>query len=313
MSRFYDALREASRSGQSLTGSASEPEWNAIEIDGIDIPPLPDISPIPEAIETPAAAPVEPWSTPAADMDDVAALIDPLAPARPEKAPVPPVRISIDRTARLIPNVVNPAIVEHYRRLRTKILQARGTQSFRTLMVTSPSPQEGKTVTTLNLALSFAMLPGFKVAVIDGDLRRGSLGKWLGIEDHPGFGNLIEGSATLDQVICKSDDIPLHFIVAGNSTTAPAELLHSPQLAAHLRRIGEEFTLVLVDSPPVNMLTDTQLIASKCDAVLLVVRAFSTTRKSLEQAARELAPHRIIGAVMNGGVNARLNSRYGYY
>lgn len=308
MSRFYDALREASRSGQPLAGNASEPEWNATEIEGIELPPIPDIAPVVDGNAAAPAALDEPWITPAIEeLSSFAA-----APQHGTLGTETPV--SLDQKARLIPNVVNPVVVEHYRRLRTKILQARGTQEFRTVVVTSASPQEGKTVTTLNLALSFAMLPAFKVVVVDGDLRRGSLGKWLGVTDRPGLSNLIEGSATLQDVVFKSDDIPIHFIVAGNSKTASAELLQSPQLGSHFRRMGEQFTLVLIDSPPVNLLTDAQLIASKCDAVLMVARAFSTTKKAFEQAARELASFRILGTVLNGGTRGQLSSRYnGYY
>jgi Mrp family chromosome partitioning ATPase len=76
----------------------------------------------------------------------------------------------------------------------------------------------------------------------------------------------------------------------------------------------EEFDLVLVDSPPVNLITDAQLLAGKCDAVLLIARAFSTTRTALEQAARELNAFRIIGTVLNGGTRPNLYRRYsGYY
>ena len=309
MSRFYDALREASRSGQPLTGNASEPEWNAVELDGIELPPLPEISPvIDEPVAAAAPALDEPWASPV--VEEFSSFTE-----APQRGPLgTEMHVALDQKARLIPNVVNPVVVEHYRRLRTKILQARKTQEFRTLVITSASPQEGKTVTTLNLALSFALLPEYKVVVVDGDMRRGSLGKWLSVKDRPGLRNLIEGSATLQDVVFKSDEIPIHFVVAGNSKKAPAELLQSPHLGSHFRRISEQFTLAIIDSPPVNLLTDAQLIASKCDAVLMVARAFSTTKKAFELAARELAPFRVIGTVLNGGTRAQLSSRYnGYY
>jgi Mrp family chromosome partitioning ATPase len=112
-------------------------------------------------------------------------------------------RAKLDRRARLIPNTVDRTVVEHYRRLRTKLVQEHGKKPFGSVMVTSPNAQEGKSVTTLNLALSFAMLPSVRVLVIDGDLRRGSLGKWLGVHDRPGLSNLIEGSAAMNDVILK--------------------------------------------------------------------------------------------------------------
>ena len=206
-------------------------------------------------------------------------------------------------------------VVEHYRRLRTKLLQQHAEQPFKSLLVASPSPQEGKTVTALNLALSFSMLPDFKVLIVDGDLRRGTVGKLLGVDDHPGLSNMIEGTATLDDVVLQCRDVPLHFLLRGNSKLPAAELLHS---TARLRDlfdyITEKFDLVVVDSSPVNIITDAQLLAENCDAVMVVARAFSTTRKSLEQTVRELSAFRIVGTVLNGGTRAQLYRRYnGYY
>jgi Mrp family chromosome partitioning ATPase len=85
-------------------------------------------------------------------------------------------------------------------------------------------------------------------------------------------------------------------------------------LNTQLRRLSEEFSIVLVDSPPVNLMTDTQLLAAGCDAVLLVARAFSTTRKSLEKAIQDLQPFRVVGSVLNGVSRSQRLRRYrGYY
>jgi capsular exopolysaccharide synthesis family protein len=225
--------------------------------------------------------------------------------------------VVLDEKARLIPHTVDPSVVEHYRRLRTKILQQQSNEHFRILMVTSPGPQEGKTVTVVNLGISFALLPSFKVLMVDGDLRRGSLGSWLGIEeDTPGLSNLVDGSATLEDVVLRCDDTPFAFVVRGNSKASPAELLNSPQLPGHFRAMAKHFDLVLVDSPPVNLLTDTQLLATGCDAILLIARAFATTNKALKNAIQDLAPFNVIGTVLNGGPKSRLgwrNRAYYYY
>ena len=208
------------------------------------------------------------------------------------------VKASLNRTARIIPNALDPAVVEHYRRLRTKIMQQQSERSFRSVIVTGASPQEGKSVTTLNLALSFAMLASYKVLVVDGDLRRGTLGAWLGLDScHMGLSNLIDGSAAFDDVLLRSNDIPMQFIVRG---TAEVPELQSCQLDKHFRKMTERFDLVLVDSPPVNLIADVQMLAASCDAVLLVARAFYTTRKLFEKAAQDLLPFRVIGTVLNG-------------
>jgi capsular exopolysaccharide synthesis family protein len=166
----------------------------------------------------------------------------------------------------------------------------------------------------MNLGLSLAMLPDYKVLIVDGDLRRGSLGRWLGVDNQPGLSNLVDGSATIEHSIFKCDDRPLHFMLRGTSPIVPGELLQSPNLTSIYRRLGESFDLILVDSPPVNLMTDTQLLAGACDAVLLIARAYSTNRKGFEKAVQDLRGFRIIGTVLNGGARPRRSSRYkGYF
>ena len=291
MSRIFEALKEARR--QRDSGVADDPVWQAVRVPDAQAsaptPALPRNADI--------AVPAMEKAAPEANTQKVAIATD--AQAR------------LDQGARLLPHAVSPTVIEHYRRLRTKILQQQEVKPFRSLVVTSASPQEGKTVTVLNLALSFSALPGFRVLVIDGDLRRGTLGDWLGADDHQaGLSNVLQGSAALEDVVLRSDHIPMHFIVRGN-----AELhdLHSSHFAGHFQRLGELYDLVLIDSPPANLLADVQLLADNSDAVLLVARAFATTRKSLEKAAQELAPFRIIGAVLNAGVAQRPGRYSGYY
>ena len=222
-----------------------------------------------------------------------------------------PERIHLDKHARLIPHTTDRIVVERYRMLRTKILQEREKKFFRSLVVTSANPQEGKTVTVLNLALSFAALPSFKVLVVDGDMRKGTLGDWLGVDrDRPGLSNLIEGSARLDQVLLKSDELALHVMPRGNAHICD---LQSSQFDSYFRQMVGEYDLVLVDTPPVNVITDVQIMAASCDAILLIARAFSTTTKSLEEAVEKLHTFRLIGTVLNGGTARRSRKYQGYY
>jgi capsular exopolysaccharide synthesis family protein len=222
--------------------------------------------------------------------------------------------IVFNECARLIPYSENSIVLEHYRRLRTKILQQHEIKAFQSVVIASAAPQEGKTVTTLNLGLSFAMLPACKVLVIDGDLRRGTIAKWLNLSpDRAGFSDLIEGSASIDDVILATDQTPARFMLAGNSTIPPAELLHSPRLGSSLRRLGEHFDLILIDSAPLSLVADAQILAAQCDAVILATRAFQTSTKSLEHVAKELEGFRIIGAVLNGGAPVKEYRYGGYY
>jgi len=297
MSRFYQALREASRAGTAGAGDVPKPE-----------------RPVGNSLGNSPAAPradQAPPKTQSLSLEEELAA----ATAAPQRGLF---RISskakLDQHARVIPNAVDQAVVEHYRRLRTKVMQQQAAKPFHSVMVTSAGPQEGKTVTVLNLGLSFAMLPDFKVLVVDGDIRRGSLGKWLGADDNRGLSNLVDGSAGLDEVVLKNDDLAVHFMSRGNSPVSAAELLHSPHLGHCIQKMSEYFSLVLIDSPPVNLVADAQLLAASCDAVLLVVRAFVTTRKSLERTVQDLQSFRVLGTLLNCGTRAQLDGRYrGYY
>ncbi len=305
MSRFYQVLKEASRDRQNTSGEAGEGDWGASGIGEID-PPLRNDIGVSEA------------AAPAAVLEDQPRGAAPEELLHFESRPPDgsigtQAKVTLDQKARLIPHAVDPAVLEHYRTLRTKILQLQSQKTFRSLIVTSPSPQEGKTVTVLNLGLCFAMLPSFKILVVDGDLRRGSLGHWLGMDNGPGLSNLIDGSAKLEDVVWKSDESSMNFMLRGTSEVPPGELLQSSRLQSHLLRMTEMFDLVLVDSPPVNLMADAQLLAANCDALLLIARAFSTTRKSFEKAVQNLLPFRVIGTVLNAGTTPTSRKYRGYY
>jgi protein-tyrosine kinase len=300
MSRFYRALQEASPDLAAVGAFENgKPEGDAAKVL--------DYAAALESIE-PADAPTD--ETPSGSEERTPVL--PAGGSRSDLSGIP-ARVVLNQSTPLIPHAVDVAVVEYYRRLRAKIIQEQERKPFCSVVVTSPAPQDGKSVTALNLALSFGMLPSYRVLLVDGDLRKGSLEKMLGVGDHPGLNNLIEGSAELEDVVLKCDEIPVYFMTRGSAATPPAELLHSSRLVPQLRKMTEHFSLVLVDSPPVNLVADAQLLAAGCDAVLLIARAFATTRKALQKAVQDLSPYRMIGTVLNQGMRAELYRHYKHY
>src|ERR1700722_13513750 len=261
MSRVFDALQEAARHRGS-NGVTSEPVWTELGITPATAP-IPKIEKEVMPVRASSVAPSLPAAmvleaietTPEVEADEVED-----ATSHEHLLDGPSGKILLDKTARLIPHTTDPIIVERYRMLRTKILQEREKKFFRSLVVTSAGPQEGKTVTVLNLALSFAALPSFKVLVVDGDMRKGTLGDWLGIDrDRPGLSNLLEGSAGLEQVLLKSEELSLHVIPRGNAHICD---LQSSQFDRCFRQLSDQFDLVLIDTPPVNLITDVQIMAA---------------------------------------------------
>jgi capsular exopolysaccharide synthesis family protein len=297
MSRFFETLKEASR-------SQPNPE------------PAPDVRPADQAMAATAAfvfPPLAEVPVPETEPADPAFTQDEL-PATRNGFRVQTISFHLDKKVPLIPHTVDNSIVEQYRRLRTKIQQQHTQLPIASILVASPGPGEGKTLTAINLGLSFAMLSTMRVLVVDGDLRKGTVGKWLGVDDLPGFSNVIEGSATLEEVIFKAEELPVHFMFRGTSKKNSAELLNSRVLPQAMDRLKRDFDLVIVDSPPVNLIADAQMLAGSCDGVLLVARAFKTSNKAFQRMLKDLQPFRIVGTVLNGGMRAQLyHNYYGNY
>jgi protein-tyrosine kinase len=299
MSRFYEALKQA---GRSLQGEQENPLLE-----------LPESSA--EFVDAEQSAAELPSGGLPTEVLDASA--EHTIPSRP----VPQngflgilTEGLLDEKVRSIPNAVEPMLVEHYRQLRTKIIQQQEKKPFRSLLVTSANPKEGKTLTTLNLALSFGMLPSYRVLVVDGDLRRGQLSRWLGIQDRAGLANLLAGTSRLEEVVFRSSAIPFQFMGLGTSKLPPPELVHSSRWPSRIREISEHFDLTLVDSPPANLVADAQLLAAGCDAVLLVARAFRTSRETFESVWHDFQSYRVIGTVLNGGPLTGSYRHYkGYY
>lgn len=301
MSRFLDTLREVSRSQVVPAEIPPNGQAEGAPTDRLDRFPLVDLPDVTEPMMHEATARVE------LRRDELPPINT--APQQ-DGVTVKPVEMHVDRKTPLMPHTMDSSIVEQYRKLRTKIQQQHAVKPIRSLLIASPGPGEGKTVTVMNLGLSFAMLPDFKVLVIDGDLRKSTVAKWLGTQQLPGLSNLIEGSCQPEDVIFKSENFPLYVMVAGTSERPSAELLTSPRLPELIRRMSQHFDLVLVDSPPVNLITDAQMLASSCDAILLVARAFSTGTKAFQKTLTELQHCRIVGTILNAGMRARDYTKY---
>jgi len=325
MSRFVETLKEASRlqqlqsqlSPENKTGDHKTGDQGTTELAGFPSPAITEPPKPPQPVEavaqqapTPAAAPPQPQNGPpevnrgstGTGMPGIAGLNGFSGKS---------IKVILDRKVPLIPHTLDNSIVEQYRRLRTKIQQQHAAKPIRSILVASPGPGDGKTVTTINLALSFAMLSDMRVLVIDGDLRKGTVGKWLGLTNQPGFSNVIDGTLSLEDAILKPEELSLHFMLSGTSKRSSAELLNSPVLPETMQRLTEHFDLVLVDSPPVNLIADAQMLAGSCDGVLLVARAFRTTSEAFQKMQDDLLPFRIIGTVLNGGMQAQ--GYRGYY
>jgi protein-tyrosine kinase len=197
----------------------------------------------------------------------------------------------------------NPSLSSHgaeqFRTLRSRLYQLRGTQSLKTLLVTSAVPGEGKTFVTANLAQAIVRQPDRRALIIDADLRCARLHLPLGAPTSPGLTDYLRGEADEMAVIQHGQEGNLCFIAGGSEVTDPSELLSNGRLRKLLDRVTPVFDWVILDSPPCVPIADASILAEMLDGVLLVVRAGSTPAAIAERARQELQGKNVVGVVLN--------------
>jgi capsular exopolysaccharide synthesis family protein len=191
------------------------------------------------------------------------------------------------------------AYTEQYRALRTKILEAGERMQMRAIVVTSAGIAEGKTLTALNLAWLLAQTEGVRALVIDSDLRRPCATDYLGIDTQFGLSEVLGGQISLEDAIVRLEPAGLHLLPGGKPRDDVAELLSGPSYARILNDVRRMFDYIIIDAPPLGIFTDANVLMSRADGGLLVVRAgktrFSTVDKLLEQMPKD----RLLGVVLN--------------
>lgn len=206
------------------------------------------------------------------------------------------------------------SLAEAYRQLRTSVLLSTAGHAPKTLLVTSSVPSEGKTTTAVNTAISLSQT-GAKVLVIDGDMRRPRLHNIFEIENRQGLSTILSSESSEDEIlsmITQHEDGNLYLLTSGPVPPNPAELIGSDQMRRLIGTLEDNFTHIVIDSPPIASFTDGVLIAAMVDGVLLVVHAGKSSR-GIVRRSRQLLQEvgaKIFGVVLN---NANLRSQDGYY
>jgi capsular exopolysaccharide synthesis family protein len=204
-------------------------------------------------------------------------------------------------------------LAEAYRALRTSILLSLAPHPPKLLLIASSQAGEGKTSTALNLAQSLAQRKG-EVVIVDGDLRKGGVAKSLGIDNARGMSSILTGTDHLNDALQQFPGLPnLWVLPSGPVPPNPAELVGSDRMAELLKELSGRFEHVIIDSPPVLVVTDGTILAGLVDGVVLVAESGRTHRAGLmrTRAILENAGARILGVVLNK-LDMQREGYYGY-
>jgi len=209
-------------------------------------------------------------------------------------------------------------LAEAYRNVRSSLMFTAGQDRVKSCVITSAVPLEGKTTTCLNLAVSLAQA-GSRVLMVDGDLRRGSLHKFFGLEGGRGFSDALAGQAKPEAVIQRTGIPHLDLMATGPFPPNPAELMLRGELNVFLDYAKRHYDKIFFDCPPVMSVSEAATLCSLVEGVIFIVWAGHTSRRMCRLAIQTLVDRgaNVLGCVLNnlefGRVGYYYSAYYGYY
>lgn len=217
--------------------------------------------------------------------------------------------VSSNLIAHLVPT--SPA-AEAYRVLRTNIHYSSIDKKIKSIVITSPTIQDGKTVTASNLAISIANT-GISVLLIDADLRKPNIHKQFRISNSKGLTDLLVGELTIDDAMKSIRDIPgLKVLTCGTIPPNPSELLSSKKIKDLIHEVSLKYDMVIIDTPPIGHVSDGIVLSSEADGVILTIAARKTkiNHAQISVEALKKVNANILGVVMT---KVRDKKKIGYY
>jgi len=260
-------------------------------------------SPSPDSDASPLSGSVAPLSS-----DAVGPV--PVSPSEQEPHGITPDAVFADKL--VLDGKVGTLALEQYRRAAAILHHAQREQNVRVVMVASALPGEGKTLTAINLALTISESYQRSVLLIDADLRRPMIHQVLGIKNRSGLNGLLKAPAE-QKVSVSIVSSTLSVLTAGRPDPDPMSGLISDRMRRVIEEARERFEWVIIDTPPVALLSDANLLAAMVDAAVLVVGAASTPYPAVERAITALGRERIAGVVLNRADSKTLSADYGNY
>lgn len=204
-------------------------------------------------------------------------------------------------------------IAEQYRTIRTNIQFASADRKIQTIVVTSSGPPEGKSTTAANIAVVFAN-SGQRVLLVDADMRKPTIHKTFGLTNEVGLSKVLSSNNSVLEMSRPSMVDNLSILTSGPKPPNPSELLGSTRMNQVIEEARHLYDVIIFDMPPVVTVTDAQIMASKADGTLLVVRENVTRKDALTKAKDllEMVQAKVLGVVYNGAQNLK-DQGYYYY
>lgn len=202
---------------------------------------------------------------------------------------------------------------EAYKALRTNVyFSLTGEEACKVVIVTSSMPSEGKSTTAANLAISFAQA-GKKTLIIDCDMRKPKLSRLLNLKSKVGLSNVLMNPQLCKEAVLHTGEHNMRAMTAGDIPPNPSELLGSTRMQELIKILRESFEYIILDTPPVNVVTDAVVLSPLSDGTLFVVRAGQSERGAVRRAVDQLerANAKLMGFVINGVDNH--STAYGKY
>jgi capsular exopolysaccharide synthesis family protein len=197
-------------------------------------------------------------------------------------------------------NPLSP-ISEAYRKLRTNLKYSESEKALKVLMITSANAKEGKSTTAVNLAAVYAQAEQ-RVLLLDCDMRKPTVHQTFAVSNRSGLSQILSGQAEWHDAVQSTRIRNLQVLTSGPVPPNPSELLDASRMDRLLEQLREHYDIVLIDTPPVLAVSDAQIMATRCDGVLLVVNARGAKRREAMKAreALLLVQARIVGVALNG-------------
>jgi receptor protein-tyrosine kinase/non-specific protein-tyrosine kinase len=239
---------------------------------------------------------------------------------------VPAERLPIRAARRLSLRLESPYLVaaldpvspisEEYRKLKSFVVRfTKGPQFLNTLMITSTLKNEGKSITTINLAITLACDYDHTVLLVDTDFRAPSLHKYLGFEPKLGLTDCIMNGLDIGEVLIKTDVEGLTLLPAGSRVKNSAELISSERMKSILSELKERYSdrYILFDTPPALPFADAYSLSSMVDCMLFVVREGSASAEAIRETLEKLGGAKLVGTIYNCSEIVPFQNYYNYY